>query len=342
MKNILHITKGKKGGLDFISKEIFEYLNSYFRQKILYFSSEGKEIYNIFPNEKVFVFGYKEEVLFANFFNKINDFIKADIIHVHHTKLWILTSPLFFFSKKVYFSFHMSFGSGIHKSFVENALIYLIVSYCSLFSSKLIFLTHGQKELIKKSSLFKKTLEKKSKIIPNFINKNNILKKRKKVNYDVLFVGRFTKIKGFYDLIELSKENTDINFYAIGDNRSIYASDNFVSLGESDHSNINYFYDKYSIFILPSYTEAFPLTILESMARGLVVLVSNLPGLDEIVKEGENGYLFAPGDVDKMKRILVFLKSNPKEIERISANNLKAVLSFSSDKVLNMYKEIYE
>ena len=86
----------------------------------------------------------------------------------------------------------------------------------------------------------------------------------------------------------------------------------------------------------------FPVVIQEAMARGLVILVSDIPGMREIVKDGRNGYLFPPGDVENMKELIIYLKNNPKEIERISNNNLKDIWKFTADSQIPKYVKFYE
>jgi glycosyltransferase involved in cell wall biosynthesis len=84
------------------------------------------------------------------------------------------------------------------------------------------------------------------------------------------------------------------------------------------------------------------MVILEAMARGLVILVSDIPGMREIVKEGRNGYLFPPGDIKKIKEKILYLKNNPKEIRRISENNLKDIWKFTTEKQVSKYLEVYK
>lgn len=54
------------------------------------------------------------------------------------------------------------------------------------------------------------------------------------------------------------------------------------------------------IFVLPSYTEAFPLTILEAMQFGLPVVASNVGGISSQVEDGVNGFLLG-GETPIMK-----------------------------------------
>lgn len=58
------------------------------------------------------------------------------------------------------------------------------------------------------------------------------------------------------------------------------------------------------VFVIASEAEPFGLSILESMALGTPVIASNSGGPKEIIKAGETGYLFVPGDVHDLQTAL--------------------------------------
>ena len=55
-----------------------------------------------------------------------------------------------------------------------------------------------------------------------------------------------------------------------------------------------------SVFVLPSYHEGTPRTVLEAMSMGRAILTTDAPGARETVREGENGYLVPVGDVSSL------------------------------------------
>lgn len=76
----------------------------------------------------------------------------------------------------------------------------------------------------------------------------------------------------------------------------------------SDQQALVALYDSYGIFLFPSHYEGFGKTPFEAMARGLAVVATRVGGLVDLVRDGENGFLCATGDVEglalRMERLL--------------------------------------
>ena len=70
------------------------------------------------------------------------------------------------------------------------------------------------------------------------------------------------------------------------------------------------FFRKSDIFVLPSYTEAFPVSILEAMVFGLPIVASNVGGVSAEVEDGVNGYLLG----GNQPIMLNTFRPNPREI----------------------------
>jgi glycosyltransferase involved in cell wall biosynthesis len=66
-----------------------------------------------------------------------------------------------------------------------------------------------------------------------------------------------------------------------------------------------------NLFVLPSYHEGLPLAIAEAMAAGLAVIATPVGGIPDVVKDGYNGFLVAPGDVHALAKKLATLANNP-------------------------------
>ncbi len=59
-----------------------------------------------------------------------------------------------------------------------------------------------------------------------------------------------------------------------------------------------------SVYVLPSYREGTPRTVLEAMAMGRAVITTDAPGCRGTVVEGENGFLVPVGDADALYRAM--------------------------------------
>jgi len=282
---------------------------------------------------------------------------KISLWHINYPSPLII--PLFIFSRKPKIvSFHfmlsrhpfcLSRNKGLNdltNKFFLNPFYKFIVNIIILFSNKITFITKAQLKEYSKGVFFKYLLEKKSIVINNFIEEDKIIKSKKQYPNSVIFVGNLEKAKGFDDLLKvINSLKRLIKFTIIGRGKlesHIPKDKNITYIKSVDSKNILKYYDQSSIFILPSYTEVFPVTITEAMARGLVILVSKIPGMEEIVKEDKNGYLFSPGDLNEIKKIILYLKKYPKEIKRISINNLKDIWKFAAEKKLLEYAKIYK
>jgi glycosyltransferase involved in cell wall biosynthesis len=65
------------------------------------------------------------------------------------------------------------------------------------------------------------------------------------------------------------------------------------------------------IAVLPSYNEGLTLSLIESSYLGLPAVASNLPGVNEVVIDGQTGLLFTPGDEAALTTHLLTLLRNP-------------------------------
>ena len=69
---------------------------------------------------------------------------------------------------------------------------------------------------------------------------------------------------------------------------------------------------KTDIFILPSYAEGMPMSILEAMSYSIPVISTFVGGIPELISDGESGFLITPGDIDALYQRLASLVKNEK------------------------------
>lgn len=79
--------------------------------------------------------------------------------------------------------------------------------------------------------------------------------------------------------------------------------------------------------VLPSFAEGLPVAIMEAMALQRPVLTTWVAGIPELVRHGEDGWLFAPGDVDALAAALLeALGAAPAELQRMGEHARRRVL----------------
>jgi len=72
-------------------------------------------------------------------------------------------------------------------------------------------------------------------------------------------------------------------------------------------------------FVLPSYIEGMPLAMLEAMAYGLPVIVTDVGSIPEVVTDGVEGFLIKPGDLEALAECIMRLWTDPALRQRMGA-----------------------
>jgi glycosyltransferase involved in cell wall biosynthesis len=85
-------------------------------------------------------------------------------------------------------------------------------------------------------------------------------------------------------------------------------------------------YQVMDIFVLPSIWEAFGIVIVESMASGVPIVASDLPGVRELIQPGVTGWLVEPGDPTELAACIMRAIENPEERDRIAHDALEQVV----------------
>ena len=77
--------------------------------------------------------------------------------------------------------------------------------------------------------------------------------------------------------------------------------------GQVPQLQLRTFFSQGSVFVLPSLADGFGLVVPQAMACRLPVIVSDMTGAADLVREGENGFVVPAGDVEALKEKLQFL-----------------------------------
>lgn len=226
-------------------------------------------------------------------------------------------------------------------------------------------------QLVVVNPVFGKELEKyqfsadKITYIPNFVAKEHFFPISNEAKTDfrtqigidkeafvVMGAGQIQKRKGVDDFFQLAHDNPDIQFIWVGGfsfgrltdgyekYKIIYDNPpaNLIFTGIVDREDMNKYYNIADVFLLPSYSELFPMSILEAFSSGTPVMVRDL----ELYRAIIDGYYIAAEDREDMQKNLRTLVTNPSSLEVYQEKSLAASEYYSEENVAKMWREFYE
>ncbi|MBN2410904.1 glycosyltransferase family 4 protein [candidate division KSB1 bacterium] len=283
-------------------------------------------------------------------------FRHVDIVHIHtasYTSFWektvyILSARLFrrpvvlHMHGAMFDTFYQESGPTLQK------IIRWILSECSI----IIALSESW------SRFFEKLVDKnKIRVVANGINLLPYQDKQfnKTEIPSVLFLGELSQRKGIEDLILAAKHIRDKEFQV-----------NFILAGPCDLERLKSLLRQYDLensvgitgpvygqekidllkkswcFVLPSYAEGMPISILEAFAAGLPVIATNVGGIPDLISDQTNGFLIPPGDVRALTKYIINLLNNYTLRQTISENNIfKASQHYDIEICANKLRNIY-
>jgi len=97
------------------------------------------------------------------------------------------------------------------------------------------------------------------------------------------------------------------------------------------------------MFILASYREGYPNSLLEAMLCGLPPVTTNVGAIPDFVEDGKNGYMYEPGDVQALKQHIQRLLDDS-EKRRTMGKNAKATILKNNtiDRAVNSFSEVFD
>jgi glycosyltransferase involved in cell wall biosynthesis len=180
---------------------------------------------------------------------------------------------------------------------------------------------------------------------------------REKYNLDgnvVLFVGRLVEHKGLEYLIR-SARSVDAKYLIVGEGelrrkfeeevKNLGLSDKIIFTGKVSSTELPKYYAASNVFVLPSVArlEAFGLVIAEAMSCGKPVIVSDIPGVRELITDNVEGVLVPPMDEKVLSEKINILLSNPEMRKRMGESGRKKVEEkFSWERVIGEIEKVYE
>lgn len=206
---------------------------------------------------------------------------------------------------------------------------------------------------------------KRVKYIPNFVSKTefypqsdaqkNAFRHELGISLDKFVVfgdGQVQARKGVKDFAKMAEANPELQFIWAGgfsfgkitdgyeDYKKLVDNPpaNLKFTGIIDRSKLVNYLNIADLFLLPSYDELFPMSILEAFSCGTPVLVRDLKLYQAII----DGFYMKGKDFAGMNEVLQDLKQNPAKIKKYQQLSLSASAKYSEDHLANVWHDFYQ
>ena len=177
-------------------------------------------------------------------------------------------------------------------------------------------------------------------------------------DFKILFIGSVTDRKKPHLIVEAinNLNSKDVNLYVVGPtpNESYLSKlkelvnkyeleEQVVFAGSVDRESVMEYYSQSNLMILPSVSEGLARVIFESQATGCPVLVTDVPGMGDIVIDGQTGYVFESNNLESLTNKIQEIKTNYKDAIHVGKNAKDFILSnYSADNFKFSFKKLFD
>jgi len=274
--------------------------------------------------------------------------IKPDIVHAHYATGYGLTGALCGVHPYVI----STWGSDVCLAPKKNRMFKYILKYNL---SKADFITATSRDLTKETSLY---TDKKVVTIPFGVDTSRFSREARK-DGGIITLGIVKSLEEIYGvkyLIEafakINKKHDNTKLLIVGDGplrvkleelcESLNIKNKVIFTGGVPNSRVSHYLNMMDIFIMPSLSESFGVSILEAESCMVPVVATDVGGIPEVVIDGLTGFLVKPGDSDALAEKLSTLIEDRELRERMGRCGRKFVIENYDwkDSVKQMY-ELY-
>lgn len=181
-------------------------------------------------------------------------------------------------------------------------------------------------------------------LIPNGIDLSAFANTKEKDGEGVrlLFVGAMGRLKGEKDLIQAIKKIEDqchLKAMLLGHGaehiRPVCEESGVMQmiehLGPIPMTQRAEYFRKADIFVLPSYGEGFPVSVLEAMAACLPIIATQVGGIPELIENGKEGFLIEAGDIDALADRILKLAQDAALRKQMGAQGRQKVRQYDNE-----------
>jgi len=304
-------------------------------------------IYSLIKKPKNKIFRYLKSFFIPYIIR--NEIKKSDLIKTNQLMgSWVAIISKLFFRKKLIIRTGydlLTFNVKNKKTKLIIIFTYLLTIISIIFSNRYIVSSITDKKFLNKITL--KIFNKKIIIIRNWVEYTDEISYQNRTD-TILTVGRLEKQKNISLLIKVANDN-NVSLDIVGSGtlkRELMnlSKDltNINFLGSFNNSQLLELYKNYKIFVVTSFFEGNPKSLLEAMSAGCIVVASNIPNISEIITDGVNGYLHN-FNVEEINNIVEDIKKNYKNYENVIRNSRDTIReNFNLEDISNLEFEIYK
>ena len=179
-----------------------------------------------------------------------------------------------------------------------------------------------------------------------------------KDKFNILFIGSVTDRKKPHMIIEaiqrINDKSYNLSIVGPAPNEKYFKEvkdlidksdlQNQVSLiGPVDRESVKDYYSTSNLMILPSISEGLARVIFESQVAMCPVLVTDAPGMSDIVIDGQTGYVFESNNLDSLSLKIEYINNNYDEASLVAKNAKGFILSnYSEDNFKFSFKKLFD
>ena len=179
-----------------------------------------------------------------------------------------------------------------------------------------------------------------------------------KDKFNILFIGSVTDRKKPHMIIEaiqrINDKSYNLSIVGPAPNEKYFKElkdlidksdlQNQVSLiGPVDRESVKDYYSSSNLMILPSISEGLARVIFESQVAMCPVLVTDAPGMSDIVIDGQTGYVFESNNLDSLSLKIEYINNNYDEASLVAKNAKGFILSnYSEDNFKFSFKKLFD
>ena len=163
----------------------------------------------------------------------------------------------------------------------------------------------------------------------------------------VIFIGRLSPVKGVDRLINIFNNRDskykewELLIYGSGDKNNLKFGNNIKQMGAT--SDVGAVLKNASIFALTSYSEGFPMVVLEAYEYGIPVICYDFEvSSSEIIVDGETGYIIEQGNKEEYVKKLNKLMGDKELRLRMGKNAKKFVQQFYREEVVKRWYKLFK